>query len=693
MASTPAEAGSAPVLVQRLDVVPGLVREVYRHHTGQGPSNVQLLRLAPGHPRVRVVPELGQGVIPGRETVLNTTRRLGEDAVGAVNASFSNPACPVTDPPGEPCGLLVRDGIVLSENVLNGASWPGAFALFDPAETWRRPYDVGRPSFEGYLRFYDGTRVDITAVNRQPTANEVVAFNRAYGPSTTTPAGTIEFVFPDLQLRALTQAEVVMPAPSASGGAPIPAGGTVVAATGTHAATLQAHAGERVEAKVYTAGTEWAGAQQAVAAGPLIVKDGSITPSTSWYAEGFSHEHHNEALHPRTVVAFTGGNEMLLLTVDGRQPDSVGLTTQQTAELVRALGAVDAVMMDGGGSTTMVADHQTVNVPCSSPSTCGQLRPVASSLVVWSPTPNVDRLAGPDRFSTAAAIADAGWPGGAGTVVLANAASFADALAGGPLATAHGAPLLLVDTDQVHPSTAGAISRLRPQRALVLGGPAVVSDRVIAELRRSVPEVRRVFGADRTATAASVARELGAPSGRAFLASAATFPDALSATVPAARSAAPLLLTWPDQLASAAAEALAVLGVREVVLAGGGRAVSDAVVTQLQARGMTVTRVAGANRYETSARLVEWAVAATGLPTTAAVLASGAAFPDALSGGPFAASRGAGLLLTDPAAASASPGTWQWLTAHDIDHGWVLGGRAAVSSRVLHELQAAVDAR
>jgi len=98
---------------------------------------------------------------------------------------------------------------------------------------------------------------------------------------------------------------------------------------------------------------------------------------------------------------------------------------------------------------------------------------------------DVVRVAGADRFATAAAVAEVAFPQGAGTVYVATGAAFADALAGTPVAALSGAPVLLVTSDDVPASTAAALDWLDPTRVVVLGGTAAVSDDVAEALNAS----------------------------------------------------------------------------------------------------------------------------------------------------------------------------------------------------------------
>ena len=71
------------------------------------------------------------------------------------------------------------------------------------------------------------------------------------------------------------------------------------------------------------------------------------------------------ARHPRTAVAWDEANGWLwLLVVDGRQaPHSDGMTLPELTDLIAALGAGEALNLDGGGSTVMVVGGETVNRP------------------------------------------------------------------------------------------------------------------------------------------------------------------------------------------------------------------------------------------------------------------------------------------------------------------------------------------
>ncbi|GAB3988287.1 phosphodiester glycosidase family protein [Actinoallomurus acanthiterrae] len=160
------------------------------------------------------------------------------------------------------------------------------------------------------------------------------------------------------------------------GGGTVPAGGSVLQGIGTAATWLKAHAviGRRltVDERVRDSSGKavpLAGKTGIVSAGPILVRDGrlSIDAATEGFVDpadlsfGYAWA---EQRQPRTLAGTDARGRLILVTVDGRQPGvSEGATIQEAAELMRGLGAVNALNLDGGGSTAMAVNGTLVNKP------------------------------------------------------------------------------------------------------------------------------------------------------------------------------------------------------------------------------------------------------------------------------------------------------------------------------------------
>jgi putative cell wall-binding protein len=157
------------------------------------------------------------------------------------------------------------------------------------------------------------------------------------------------------------------------------------------------------------------------------------------------------------------------------------------------------------------------------------------------------------------------------------------------------------------------------------------------------------------------------------LASDADFPDALAGGPLASSKQGPLLISAPSGLGAAVtAEIQRVLPVgRTVYILGGATALSPSVDATLVGHGYLVTRLAGADRFQTAVAIA----GALGNPATVFEV-TGLNFPDALAAGPAAASKGAAILLTAGAAQSAA--TAAYLQAHSPTR-YAVGGQAASS--------------
>ena len=215
------------------------------------------------------------------------------------------------------------------------------------------------------------------------------------------------------------------------------------------------------------------------------------------------------------------------------------------------------------------------------------------------------RLSGPDRYASATAVARR-VPATATSVVIAGGdTTLSDASVAGPLASTLAGPLLLTQRDRLPAATVAELDRRGStvKTAYVVGGAGVVSDAVAAQLRSRGITVSRLGGHDRYETSALVAKAIKArrATPTVIVAGGEGLADALGASGPASALKEPIVLTQATRLTPVTAQALKAIGATQSRIVGGTAVVGNAVQAQLTSAGVTPIRLAGANRYESSA--------------------------------------------------------------------------------------------
>lgn len=137
--------------------------------------------------------------------------------------------------------------------------------------------------------------------------------------------------------------------------------------------------GDTVDMEVATR-PDWNNISMAITGGAIILKDGSIP-------ENFSHD--VPGRNPRTAIGSSkDGNQVIMVTVDGRQQHSLGMTLTELGNLMRELDAYNAINLDGGGSTTMAARKPgTNNVNVVNSPSDGMPRKVGNAVGIISTAP------------------------------------------------------------------------------------------------------------------------------------------------------------------------------------------------------------------------------------------------------------------------------------------------------------------
>ncbi|MEU7897358.1 phosphodiester glycosidase family protein [Nonomuraea sp. NPDC049152] len=371
-------------------VTTGVVHTSYRAGTG-GPWFVNVLTISPDLAALTVGGTIGAGMSTSQTTTSMLRGVAGRQPYAGINGGFFD-----NEVAGDMGGISVHNGRVLSEAKKGGT----ALVL-----QHGRPYitELGT-----VLTLRSGTNArELDGINRTPgrsghcggagpgdtyhpggactNPSEIVSFTQEYGGPTPKP-GTLTNTTTDDDpgVEAVLNADGVVTAlHQGRGGRIVPPGGHILQGIGAGAQWLRVNArpsgrlvlGEKVIDLRFKEDLPLGPSLYATAGGDLLVRDAAVV------YDGAMKES-----NPRTAIGADGAGRLLLVTVDGRDPKhSVGATRLEMAQLMKDLGAVDAVNMDGGGSTTMVVRDRIVNQPSDPVSTAvphGQQRPVADAIFV-----------------------------------------------------------------------------------------------------------------------------------------------------------------------------------------------------------------------------------------------------------------------------------------------------------------------
>ncbi len=318
-----------------------------------GPWSARLLEVDPSQFRLQVAHSTDAAI--GVETTRALAARRG--ALAAINGGYY-----VTQGllEGDSTGLLKIDGRLLSEPDR------GRGAVGFVERDGRVAPLFGRLALRGEARLADGTAIAVDGIDRQRGDDETILYTPEFHRTTlTTPPG----------LEVVVVGGRLVERRSGADAARIPADGWVLSLGARRALEVgeRLRAGDPIAVSLAlcpfgqpttdcsATDAAWAEASDAVAAGPLLLRGGR--PVVDDAADAFS-QVFSRARHPRSALGVRADGTLLLLAVDGRQADrSVGMSIAELQRLLLELGAVEAINLDGGGSTTLVVEGEVVNHP------------------------------------------------------------------------------------------------------------------------------------------------------------------------------------------------------------------------------------------------------------------------------------------------------------------------------------------
>jgi hypothetical protein len=273
-----------------------------------------------------------------------STKKLAEQsgAVAAVNGSFFTPAGTGI---GYPVGVIVQSSDIqsASDNINKYSNSMASLSITNDNKTLLDFWKAGLT-----LESASGASVPFQHYNKASGNGytEIYVYDRKWGK---TAVGATEEM-PDL-FQMVVDNGVVTQQITGSPAAEIPENGFVVVTRAAGANKLKSAftINDLVSMKIITT-PNWHDIKMSVSGSAILVENGVIPAKFSFTATD------TVVKSPKTALGFSkDGKTLFLVTVDGRQTASIGLTLKDMALFMQSIGAYNALNMDGGGSTTMVA--------------------------------------------------------------------------------------------------------------------------------------------------------------------------------------------------------------------------------------------------------------------------------------------------------------------------------------------------
>ncbi len=373
-APTAASIVSAYASAVREPAAPGVQYDQGRLVTTAGSQAVSIVEIDLANPAISLESSLSNGRVTGLERTSSQAQNHsfeGHRVVAAINgdvwAGFSN------DMEHAPNGLHVEAGELVTVG-------PAARPTFGVGPDGRP--QIGSPLVSVTLGTSSAGQFVINRVNQLRRPGELVLYTPRFASRTSSAASGVDLVIAGLALPLRpsgTWTGFISTVRPADGGWPIEPG-TVVLTAPALSPLGSLLPGEPVTLTT-TATAGWESVLHAVGGREWIVRDGAVNISPRPASA--------DEIHPRSAVGLSADGRLILATVDGRQPGwSDGVRLPELAELMLSRGAVIAINLDGGGSTSLAIRRAGTSGPVlvNRPSD-GSERAVTNSILVVSNVP------------------------------------------------------------------------------------------------------------------------------------------------------------------------------------------------------------------------------------------------------------------------------------------------------------------
>lgn len=372
--SVPISATTLYETLEETQISTGTILKNYKKFTEKGWLNINVLEIDL-EDRYTDITLLTSSDGVGKTQNLKTMA-TNNNCIAAINGDFFA----ASSGKGHSMGIAINDNELISSSY-NGNLTSDSFATF-LLDNKSNPFYKFISNTITLTSKKTKESIEVSEINKYPDSYNIPAvYTEAFGEYSIGSKENLEMTEVVVKNNKVTEIRINKEAVQ------IPKNGYVISATGEGAEFLAQNfkVGTRVDLDIETS-FNIKNIKFAISGGALLIKDGEIPETFSSNITG---------THPRTAIGTSKDGETLyLVTVDGRQTSSIGMTQQELAEFLVEINVYNAINLDGGGSTTMVAQNlgdnflSTINSPSG-----GSLRAVINGIGVISDTPSSTKVA------------------------------------------------------------------------------------------------------------------------------------------------------------------------------------------------------------------------------------------------------------------------------------------------------------
>ena len=279
------------------------------------------------NPNLQINPQLSSSRLASKSTITTLARK--NNSLVAINGTYFKPQT------GVPLGTLMINGKIYTGPIYNRV----AMGIFDEG------FDMARLELNAQVKSFKGN-LKVDNINQpRMLSTHVIVYTPEWG-SFTPPSPKYG------KQIAVENGKIVSIGTQTM---PIPHNGYVIVGPDERLSKL--YRAKHVDLDIKTI-PNWDNVKHIISGGPYLVKNGEVFVDMTEQKLGAI-----GGKNPRTAIGYTQDGNFIMVAVDGREGASVGLTLKELAWFMKSIGCINAMNLDGGGSTVMYVNGRVVNMP------------------------------------------------------------------------------------------------------------------------------------------------------------------------------------------------------------------------------------------------------------------------------------------------------------------------------------------